>query len=375
MVEPSELLFVGTHKHFQRADSGYSAFGIYAFRLHWAERRAIALGLTVTPSPGWLTLGHKGKFLYAVNEVREPSPAEMSGVSAFVVDKATGGLEFLNFRQTPPLAAHCALDATSSLIAIASFGGGSVHLFPIEPNGHLGDQSDAHVHSGSSLHPQRQTHPHAHAVVFDPFNRFLFAPDLGADRIFAYRVDLAGKRLIAQPQCNVRLAAGSGPRHLTFSPTGRFAYLINEISALVTAYTYDGQTGTLREIQTIDILPEGFAGFRSGAEIELSPGGRFLFVSSRSRGSSADPAMPGLDCLTWFAVDADTGRLSYAGRLETGGLIPRSFTFDASGSRILVGHQGSGEINIFDLTPEGRLTGGDWSIKTPVPAHLLIKRF
>ena len=85
--------------------------------------------------------------------------------------------------------------------------------------------------------------------------------------------------------------------------------------------------------------------------------------------------MPGLDCLTWFAVDADTGRLSYAGRLETGGLIPRSFTFDASGSRILVGHQGSGEINIFDLTPEGRLTGGDWSIKTPVPAHLLIKRF
>ena len=40
-----------------------------------------------------------------------------------------------------------------------------------------------------------------------------------------------------------RTRPGAGPRHLTFHPGGRFAYLANELDNTVTVCAYDPATG------------------------------------------------------------------------------------------------------------------------------------
>jgi 6-phosphogluconolactonase len=146
---------------------------------------------------------------------------------------------------------------------------------------------------------------------------------------------------------------------------------MNEMTASISVYAYDAENGALTEIQSFDLLPEDFVGHRSGAEIEISPDGTFLFASTRSRGSSGPSEQPGLDLLVWFALDAASGLLTLYGRLDTGGLIPRSFAFDSSGVRILVGHQASAQISVFNFSSSGALSQSGWRIETPVPMHLL----
>jgi 6-phosphogluconolactonase len=365
------MLYAGTHRRAHRADPVDVAFGIYAFRKEGGSGQLSRVDLTETPQPGWIALHPSGRYLYAANEVRGFEGADGGGVSAFAIDPETGLLSPLNTRRTPPLPCHCEVDASGRCLLVATFGGGTVHLFPLEPDGRIGPEADAHQHKGSSVHPRRQTHPHAHAVVIDPANRFVLVPDLGTDRIIVYEMLPASGRLLSRPERDVRLAPGSGPRHLAFHPQARFVYLMNEMSAKITTFAYDMQNGGLQEIQTVDALPEGFSGLRSGAELSIHPAGRFLYATTRSHGSSGEPPARGIDSVVWFEIDAEHGVLHPRGRIFSGGEIPRTFTFDSSGEYLFVGHQCSGTVVTFRIHPQtgAPIATGD-VISTPVPVCL-----
>lgn len=368
----SEFLYVGTHRRAHRSDPIDIAFGIYAFRNELESRHLSALGMTNTPQPGWIAAHPNGRFLYAVNEVGRPGGAEEGGVSAFAIDSDNGALSPLNTRPTPPLPCHCEVDASGRYLLVATFGGGTVHLFPLTPDGHIGPEADTHRHSGSSVHPNRQTHPHAHAASLDPANRFVLVPDLGIDQLIVYEFDPEAGKLVPRPEHNVRLAPGSGPRHVAFDSQARFVYLMNEMSATITAFAYDSDHGVLQEIQNTDLLPEGFSGLRSGAELGVHPTGRFLYATTRSHGSSGEPPIRGLDSLVWFEINAMDGTLRLRGRTPSGGELPRSFAFDHHGDHLYVGHQASGTVVTFRIDPEtGTPAATGEIVTTPVPVCLL----
>jgi 6-phosphogluconolactonase len=327
------------------------------------------VSLTETPQPGWIVAHPHGRHLYACNEVHAIDGAPGGAVSAFELDERTGAPKLLNYRPTPALPCHCAVDATGRLLLVASFVGGSVHLFRLLPDGRIGPEVDRHRHTGSSIHPRRQREPHAHAVVIDPANRFVLVPDLGADRVVVYQIDHTASRLIPRPEQDVRLPPGSGPRHLAFDAAGRRAYLMNEMSASVTVFDYDGEFGALREIQTLDLMPEGFSGFRSGAAIGIHPGG-YLYATTRSHTSSGEPPVRGLDSMVCCEIEAGGG-LRLLSRRPSGGEIPRSLALVGAGSYLLVAHQCSGNVVAFDLSrePASPQPLGE-VLATPVPVCL-----
>ena len=80
---------------------------------------------------------------------------------------------------------------------------------------------------------------------------------------------------------------GAGPRHLVFAPNGRQAYVINEINSTITLYAYDPTAGVLTELQTVSLLPQGFTGANTAAEIAVHPSGKFLYGSNRGDDSIA----------------------------------------------------------------------------------------
>ena len=116
------------------------------------------------------------------------------------------------------------------------------------------------------------------------------------------------------------IAPGSGPRHFAFHPTGRFAYVINELASTITAFWYDAENGSLSTVQTISTLPKDFKGENTTAEIVVHPSGKYVYGSNR-----------GHDSIAMFSVDAATGRLTAMGHEPTQGHTPRNFSIDPTG--------------------------------------------
>ena len=330
--------------------------GIYRFSLDLASGKATPPVLAAeAKNPSFLALHPSGRFLYAVSEVDELGGAKTGAVLAFAIDAKTGDLTLLNQQASEGTGpCHLVVDKTGRDALVANYGGGTVAVLPIEAGGRLGPASSVRVHEGSGPNQGRQQKPHAHGIYLDAAERFAFSPDLGADRVFSYRFDAAKGML--EPHGAAPIEPGSGPRHLAFHPSGRFAYVITELANTITAFGYDPAKGELAALQTVKALPEGFTGTSYTAEIAVSPDGRFLYGSNR-----------GHDSLVVFKVDVTSGRLTLAGHAPVGGSWPRHFAIDASGRILLAAHQRSASISVFRLDPTTGLPG-------PVGATVAVDR-
>jgi len=347
------MVYVGTYTQ------GKSK-GIYLFHMDPASGRLTPAGLAaVTVNPSFLAIAPNHRFLYAVNEIGEFGGTSSGAVSAFAIDPSTGKLTLLNQQSSRGAGpCHLIVDKQGKNVLVANYGGGSVVVLPIRPDGRLGPATAFIQHQGSSVNPQRQKEPHAHSMNLDAANRFAFAADLGLDKVLIYRFDPAKGSLAPNDPVSVSVAPGSGPRHFAFHPSGRWAYVINEINSTVTALSYDAKTGTLRALQTVSTLPEGFAGNNSTAEVQVSPDGKFVYGSNR-----------GDDSLAIFAIDPDTGLLSALGRQSTQGKTPRGFGIDPAGRFLLAANQDSDSVVVFRIDPEtGKLqpTGQVEEVPKPV---------
>jgi 6-phosphogluconolactonase len=310
-----------------------------------------------TKNPSFLALHPNGRWLYAVSEVPDFKDASTGAVSAFAIDAKTGDLALLN--QQPSEGAdpcHLVVDRTGRNLLVANYTGGTVAVLPIDADGRLKPASSVRKHEGSGPDRERQEGAHAHGIYLDAAERFALSPDLGADRVFVYRFDAAKGTL--EPHGAATVAPGSGPRHLTFDPSGRFVYVLNELLSTVTAFSYDAEKGALASLQTITTLPAGFAEKSWTAEIAVSSDGRFVYGSNR-----------GADSLAVFRVEKATGRLQPAGQVAVGGKTPRHFALDPSGRFVLAAHQNSGTIAVIRLDAEtglGVLSGSTAKVDRPV---------
>ena len=209
-------------------------------------------------------------------------------------------------------------------------------MLPIESDGSLGPVIDEVQHEGSSVDPERQKGPHAHAAVLDPAGNFAFGPDLGIDKVMIYRLDAESGKLTPGVQPWVESEPGVGPRHLTFHPSARFAYLINELGSTMSSFTYDGSCGRLEQIQTLSTLPDDFAGSNHTADIHISPSGKHVYGSNR-----------GHDSIAVFSIDASSGMLKRVQVVSTKGSSPRNFAIDPSGAFLLAANQETDSIVSF----------------------------
>jgi len=347
------FVYVGTY-------TGPHSKGIYVFRFNAEEGRAQPPFLAAeTANPSFLALAPNGRFLYAVGELGAFDGKKTGAVSAFRINRATGQLALLNqVSSGGPGPCHLTVDATGKWLLVANYGGGSVALLPIQDDGSLSPAVSFHQHQGSSVNPRRQESPHAHGVTLDAANRILIVPDLGLDRFMLYRLDAAAGRLTPNDPPFAQVKPGSGPRHLSFAPDGKHAYGIHELSSTLTAYAYDGSTGSLQELQTVSTLPEDYRGESTTAEIEVHPTGKFVYGSNR-----------GHDSIAVFSRDPQHGTLTPIANVATQGKIPRHFAIDPSGTWLWAANQGSNNLVLFRIEPEqGRLlpAGATVDIGAPV---------
>ncbi|MGA2540633.1 MAG: lactonase family protein [Verrucomicrobiota bacterium] len=346
------LVYAGTY-------TGARSKGIYAWRMDLATGSASSLGLVAeTPNPTFLQIAPNHRFLYAVNEVDSFEGKAAGSVSAFSVDAASGKLTFLNQQTSGGRGpCHLTLDREGKNVLVANYNGGSIECLPIQSDGRLGPPTSFIQHSGKSVNPQRQEGPHAHCMTLDAADHFVFVCDLGLDKIMSYRFDISKGTLVPSQPAFTATTPGAGPRHLVFYPDGRQACVINELNSTIVRYAYDGATGALTERQTVALLPQGFTGASTAAEIAVHPSGNFLYGSNR-----------GDDSIAVFSTDAATGNLAFVQRVSTEGKTPRNFTIDPSGKLLFAANQNSDNIVVFNIdAASGKLAPSGQVLEAPSP--------
>ena len=323
---------------------GYGAT-ISAFSVDASTGALAARGTTnvATGNPSYLAVHPDSTFLYALSEVGG------GRVSAYAIDRSTGALTYLNdvsSRGSGP--AHVATDATGRWVFVANYGDGAIAVLPVQADGRLGEATAT-----------RNAGANAHMMVASPGNGHVYVPCKGAGYVAQYRFDPQAGTLTPLTPATVASAPGAGPRHIAFHPSGKFAYVINELNLTMTAYAVDAATGALTEIETKSTLPAGVTG-GSGAAVRVHPSGKFLYGSNR-----------GHDSIVVFALDEATGRMTLRGHTLTGGATPRDFGLDPRGTLLFAANQGAGTLVPFRIDPaQGTLTATAAPVNVATPAFV-----
>ena len=351
-VDPASLVYVGTY-------TGAKSKGIYAYRMDLAKGTFEDLGLVAeTPNPSFLALDPKGHFLYAANELEKYGGAAAGSVTSFAIDSATGKLKQLNqesSRGTDPC--HLIVDPSGHHVLVANYGSGSLASLPVRPDGSLGPAVGFVQNEGKGTDPARQTGPHAHCLTMDPSNLYVLGCDLGLDKVLIWHFDSVKGTLVPNQPAFAAVKPGSGPRHMAFGHNGRFLYVLNEMTATVSAFHYDPLKGALKELETVAALPAGHQGSFSGAEIAVHPNGRFLYASIR-----------GANTIAIFEIQPMRGTLSLAGHMPTGGRTPRNFAIDPTGHFLLAANQDTDTIVEYAIHQDnGTLTPAGHILRVPSP--------
>ncbi|SIO10343.1 lactonase family protein [Chitinophaga niabensis] len=336
--------------------------GTYTKSMHVYSFNAETGALTAQDStqelnnPSFLTVAPGGQAVYAVGEA--------GGGKVYALGLNGNQLLLKNTQSSGGNGpCHITIDKAGRNVIVANYGSGSVSVLPVLADGSLGAPLQTIQHTGSSVVESRQKGPHAHSANFSPDEKQVFVADLGIDKIMVYDYHPDNKQTPLTPAAIPFVATkpGMGPRHFTFHPNGKYAYVVGELNGDVTAYHYKG--GTLIPFQSLSSAPGASVKFGL-ADVHISPDGKFLYLSDRDK----------QNYLAIFTINKNTGKLSFSGHQSTLGENPRNFLIDPSGKFVLAANQSTNNVVVFkrDLV-SGKLTptGYEISVQKPVCLQLV----
>lgn len=351
------LIFISA---FAPGDQG----AIHAFKLNPETGKLTLVERTTdVEHPFFLAVSPDNRYLYSIHAPGKFGGKNNEYVTAYALEGRTGKLKQLN-RQSSLGTASCYLDIDDSgkAVVVANYTTGSIASLPVKADGSLGEAATFVQHTGSSVDPKRQQEPHAHCSVISPDEKFVFAADLGLDKILAYKLDPETAKLTPNQQPFVRTIPGAGPRHLTFHPNGKRMYVINELKNSITEFDYDPETGFLTEGQTIPTLPADFSGVSHCADLKFTPDGRFLYGTNR-----------GHDSLACYSVD-ELGKLSLIEFIPSLGKGPQNLAITADGKFLLCANMPGNNVVVFSIDQKtGKLTPVGDPISMPSPSCIMIR--
>lgn len=283
-------------------------------------------------NPSYLT--HLDTQLFTL---KETSAEEKPTVSRLQIGE-TGTLHLSHSAEVPGDGpCHLSLDASGRSLAVVTYGSGHVALYAVGADGSL--QARQHLKHQDASGTGRE--PHAHQAVFGPDGQTLFVTDLGLDEVRCYRFDseLGG----LEPHTVTPMPARSGPRHLAFHPSSRYAFVVGELDSSLTLVRHDA--GQLEPLESLSLLPDP-SQKGAAAAVRAHPSGRFVYASHR------DTEGQGNAGIAIFAFDETSKTLTRTAFVPSGGRLPRDFALTPDGRLLLAAHQDNGLLLSFWVDDE-----------------------
>jgi 6-phosphogluconolactonase (cycloisomerase 2 family) len=313
-------------------------------------------------NPAYLTLSPNGKFVYACTDAKTPGAGS---VSSFAFNPQLKTLTFVNSQKSSgenPI--YITTDNAGKWLLNGSYNEGSLSAYRLTNAGEINSSAQVLTFTGTSLNKERQERSHIHSTVFSRNGKYLFAPDLGADKIWCFAFD-STKQTPLQPtiQKFIKTIPGSGPRHLVFDAAGKYAYCTEELSGTVSAYKYN--KGKLKRIQRVNAHADTVTTQFSSSDIHLSPDGKFLYASNRGEENN----------IAIYSIQKN-GKLKLAGYQSTLGKTPRIFAISANGKFVIAANQSTGNLVVFKRNATtGLLTYTGFEVKAEGATCVKIQQY
>ena len=330
-------LYVGTYT---TVEGGGTGIGLATYDADSGRIKGTGT-LTRVADPSYLAAHPDGRTLYAVNE-RDAGAVTAVRLAdrTILASRSTGGAG----------PCHLSVHPGGRWLLSANYGSGSVAVHPIDASGSLGERADLVTHSSPAPGPGQQG-PHAHQFVTSPDGGHVLAVDLGTDTVYTYRLNERTGRLTEVAQAHTR--PGAGPRHLTFHPKGRYAYLACEADNTVAVCAYDPDTGrlTVGEAQSTGTG----SGTNYPAQFLVTSDGGYAFLANRGHNS-----------LTRYGVEAGGARLRLLDTVPVSGDFPRQIAFSPDERLLFAANQKSSTVSVFQVGPNGTLRLAGEPFASPV---------
>jgi 6-phosphogluconolactonase len=321
------------------------------------QAAAVSAGI----NPSYVLGSRDGKLLYVANERNRKQHGDGGTIRTYAVAHPGGSLspvsEISSAGENPCFLAE---SPGGVFLVAVNYTGGTLAVFSKDRRGVPRQLVHKTRLVGFGPVRNRQDGSHPHGAVFSPDGRYLYVPDLGADRIWIFTMDLHG-RLRAGVIPAVIMAPGSGPRSLAFDADRNAAFCLNELSSTIVQFRFDRETGMLHKHRTVSSLPDDYRGPNLAAE--LAVWNHTVVASNRGHNS-----------LVFLHYD-ENGFHSDAVWLESGGSTPRSFCIcsDPEGrtAYLAAANQGSHTVRLFGLTDSGFKVLRDLKIPSPACVRAL----
>jgi 6-phosphogluconolactonase len=316
--------------------------------LNLADGKITRIDSFISPmGPGYLAISPNKKNLYAVSGANK--------IIAYSIGKDKK-LKEINSQSSEGLnPCHVSVHPSGKMAFAANYTGGSFTAYNLKPDGSVSAPAYTEQYVGTGPNAKRQEKAHAHYAAAGPDGKYVYAVDLGSDKIMNYAVDIKSGKLTPNPaQPFFAAKPGSGPRHFVISASGKSLFLLNELEATLTSCTIDSK-GIITELKTYATVPDGITGNTSAA-IHLHPNGKFVYVSNRGHNS-----------ISAFKINTD-GTLEKIDEIKRSISIPRDFNFDPSGKYMVIGNQDKNNLTVYNVDGQtGKLTYNSESISVKAP--------
>lgn len=346
------LLAVGTYTlRMPHVDGKGSGIHLLAFDPATAQLSEV-LCLGGVTNPSYLTADAQLGRLYSVREV---GADDGPGIEVFDLDADNVSLMPRASFDTPGgWPCHVSLDKAGHRLLVSNYMTGEVLVFALDPDGDIQGEPQVLQRNGHGPRADRQDGPHAHCAQVSPDGKALYLADLGVDALV--RHPIRDGQVASEPDLRLPALPGAGPRHLAFSPCGRYLLLNHELSSSLALLRVDGER--VQRLAEVSCLPNGWVGESGAGGMRVHPSGRFVYVANR-----------GHDSLFAARLDTANGTLLPIGTWPSGGRTPRDFAITPDGRHLLCASQDDGVIRVFDIDLQsGELSqaGPDYPIATAV---------
>lgn len=251
----------------------------------------------------YITVSHNKKHLYAITDF---------GVEAYNILR-DGGLEKQNRALINGMrGCYLSTDYMEEFLFVAGYHDGKITVLRLKPDGSVGEITDEIYLKGLGSVAERNFRPHVNCVKMSRDNKYLLAADIGMDQVNVYRLNHETGKLSLVHVIHSEIE--SAPRHLKFSESGRYLYIVHEIKNYIDVYHYEEVNGNpeFEKIQNISTLNDSHNANSAASALNFSEDMEYLITSNAGDNS-----------VTLYKRDRESGLLTKLFCLPISGEYPK----------------------------------------------------
>jgi len=330
--------------------------GIRIYDVDMERGRFTERGAVEITNASYISASHDGKHLYAITDF---------GVEAYDI-LPDGNLEKLNRAPINGMrGCYLSSDFKKEFLFVAGYHDGKITVLRLRPDGSVGEITDEVYLKGLGSVAERNFRPHVNCVKMSRDNKYMLAADIGMDQVNVYRLNhTTGKiRLVDVIHGEIE----SAPRHLLFSESGRYLYVVHEIKNYINVYCYTEDANgdpEFEKIQTISTLNEGDADVSAASALNFSEDMQYVISSNA-----------GDDSVVVYKRDRESGLLKMVFCLPISGDYPKDATLFPDNRHLVSLNHESDTMTFFNVDLEkGVIAMNGKEMKVHKPNRVLFHR-